>query len=92
MPPFVIRFPARMKNGIAMIEVDSNPPKIRCAMIPVVTVKSGLNTIVAHTEAPSAIAIGTPIIRKSAIVPNNNNAVPIMLPPPFSHSSLLANR
>jgi len=81
IPPFVIRFPARMKNGIAMIDVDSNPPKILCPIIPVVTRKSGLNTIVVQTAAPKANAIGTPMIRNNAIEPNNSNPVPIMLPP-----------
>ena len=66
-----------------MMDADSNPPKILCAMIPVVTVKSGLNTMVAHTEAPRANAIGTPMIKKTAMDPNSINAVDIMPPPPL---------
>lgn len=75
MPPLVMRLPARIKNGIAMMDVDSRPPKIRWAMMPTVTVKSGLNTMVLQTAAPRAKAMGTPIRINRAMDPNRSRAV-----------------
>ena len=81
IPPFVIKFPASTKNAIAIKDVDSNPPKIRCGITAVVIAKSGLNTIDAMVAAPKAIATGTPPIRNSAKHPNNNN--PVISTPPL---------
>ena len=66
MPPFVIRLPARTKNAIAMMEVESRPPKILCATVLTLTVISGSRTIAAVVDTPRERAMGTPMIRRSA--------------------------
>ena len=82
IPPLVIRLPERTKNAMAMMEVESRPPKIRWATVLMETVMSGLPAMAAIVDTPSDSAMGTPRIRSSAKPPNISNAV--MLLPPLS--------
>ena len=61
-PPNFIRLPARMKNGTASSGNESRPLKHAVAMvvIPRLVVVTSVMTV----EAPSAMAIGAPIIMK----------------------------
>jgi hypothetical protein len=61
IPPWVIRFPARIKKGIAISGKESMPENIVWALIMSGTVLP--NARVIRTDNPRQIAIGTPIIR-----------------------------
>lgn len=64
---------------MAIIDVDSKPPKIRCGIMPGLTVKSGARKIVAITAAPKVKEIGTPMAKNTIILPNNS-AVTMLIP------------
>ena len=60
IPPLFIRFPARMKNGIANRLNTEIPEKILCAPVSTATSRSSTGRIATMDETASATAIGTP--------------------------------
>ena len=59
MPPDFIRFPARIKNGIAISGKESSPPKQADAIVVMLMVV--VNHMVIAVDTPSATPIGVPM-------------------------------
>ena len=75
IPPFVMIFPARTKNAIAIMEVESSPPKILCVTTLNVSVISGENMMADMVAIARETAIGTPSISRTINDPKSKNPV-----------------
>lgn len=68
-------FPARTKNAIAIMEVESSPPKILCVTTLNVSVISGENMMADMVAIARDTAIGTPSISRTINDPKSKNPV-----------------